>query len=224
MDQNANSLTKQYEFRFSKSLVYRQRVWKILCNDFFARYIPQNSVVLDLGAGWGEFVNNIVAAEKYALDLNADTGIQVSTNVKFTQQDCAQKWPNYNESLDIVFTSNFLEHLPDKACVQSTIAEAHRCLKPGGLLICLGPNIKYVPGAYWDFWDHNIPLTELSLAEVLKLCGFNIIESIPKFLPYSMSNDARLPPLIFVRLYLRMPFVWSIFGKQFLVIGQKTKL
>jgi SAM-dependent methyltransferase len=224
MDQNANSLTKEYEFRFSKSLVYRQRVWKILCNDFFARYIPKNSVVLDLGAGWGEFINNIDAIEKYALDLNADTGIRVSANVKFTQQSCAQKWPNYSESLDIVFTSNFLEHLPDKASVQSTIAEAHRCLKPGGLLICLGPNIKYVPGEYWDFWDHNIPLTELALGEVLKLCGFNIIESIPKFLPYSMSNEARLPPLIFVRLYLQMPFVWSIFGRQFLVIGRRIKL
>jgi hypothetical protein len=107
--------------------------------------------------------------------------------------------------------------------MQSTIAEVYRCLKPNGLLICLGPNIKYVPGAYWDFWGHNIPLTELSVAEVLKLSGFNIVESIARFLPYSMSNEARLPPLIFVRLYLRIRFAWSLLGKQFLVIGRKAK-
>ena len=41
-------------------------------------------------------------------------------------------------TLDVVFTSNFLEHLPDKASVERTVAEAQRCLKNGGLLICLG--------------------------------------------------------------------------------------
>jgi predicted SAM-dependent methyltransferase len=75
------------------------------------------------------------------------------------------------ESLDVVFTSNFLEHLPDKVHVERTLAQAWRCLKDDGFIICLGPNIKYVPGAYWDFWDHFIPLTELSLSEVLKMKG-----------------------------------------------------
>jgi hypothetical protein len=91
MDQRSERLTEQYNLRFSSSLLYRQRVWKILCNDFFARYIPRESAVLDLGAGWGEFINNIDAAEKYALDLNIDAESRVSADVKFTHQDCAQK-------------------------------------------------------------------------------------------------------------------------------------
>ena len=28
-------------------------------------------------------------------------------------------------------------------------------------------------------------------------------------------------PMLFVRLYVRLPFLWHIFGKQFLVIASK---
>jgi hypothetical protein len=79
-----------------------------------------------------------------------------------------------------------------------------------------------VPGAYWDFWDHFIPITELSLSEVLKMKGFSIQSSIPRFLPYSMSNG-RTPPLLLVKLYLKLPPLWPLFGKQFLVVGRKKK-
>ena len=47
-----------------------------------------------------------------------------------------------------------------------TLAQVHRCLKMGSRLICIGPNLKYLPGAYWDFWHHYIPLTN----EFLKEC------------------------------------------------------
>jgi SAM-dependent methyltransferase len=98
----------------------------------------------------------------------------------------------------VVFTSNFLEHLPDKDHVAATIAEAFRCLKPGGQIICLGPNIKCVHGAYWDFWDHFVPLTDLALSELLRLSHFDITLSLPRFLPYSMSTGWT-PPLALVR-------------------------
>jgi hypothetical protein len=93
-------------------------------------------------------------------------------------------------------------------------------LKQGGLIVCLGPNIKYVRGAYWDFWDHIVPITEAGLAELLMLKGFSIQLKIPRFLPFSMSTG-RTPPLFLVRLYLKLPVVWPLFGKQFLVIGRK---
>ena len=36
-------------------------------------------------------------------------------------------------------------------------------------MIALGPNIKYLPGSYWDFWDHFLCLTEMSLGEALEV-------------------------------------------------------
>lgn len=220
MDTRPNSLRREYAFRFGGIEEYRNAVWRILCSDFFSKYVAPNARVLDLGAGWGEFINNITAADKLAMDLNPDTGERISEWVTFLHQDCSRKWEIESETLDVIFTSNFLEHLPDKSSLERTISEARRCLKPNGLLICVGPNIKYVPGAYWDFWDHYVPLTEMSLSELIKMSGFSIELCIGRFLPYSMSAG-RTPPLLLVKLYLKMPFVWPLFGKQFLVIGRK---
>lgn len=220
MDTQPQSLKREYELRFKEIEEYREGVWRILCSDFFSKYVNPEAIVLDLGAGWGEFINNITATRKFAMDLNPGTAEHVSEGVTFLHQDCSRKWEIESETLDVIFTSNFLEHLPDKASLERTISEAGRCLKPNGLLICVGPNIKYVPGAYWDFWDHHVPLTEMSLSELLRMDGFSIEHSIGRFLPYSMSAG-RTPPLFLVKLYLKMPFIWPLFGKQFLVIGRK---
>ena len=220
METRGNELKHEYNLRFSKIAPYRNQLWRILCERYFNAFISPDMSVLDLGSGWGEFINNIQAARKFAMDLNPEAGQRLTDNTRFLNQDCAQTWPLPDDSLDVVFTSNFLEHLPDKAHVERSVAEAHRCLKPGGLIICLGPNIKYLPGAYWDFWDHFSPLTELSVSELLALRGFGIHLQLARFLPYSMSTGWN-PPLFFTKWYLRLPLFWPLFGKQFLVIGKK---
>jgi hypothetical protein len=86
----------------------------------------------------------------------------------------------------------------------------------------MGPNIKFLPGAYWDFWDHYVPLTELSLKEALESRGFGIERCIPKFLPYTMAAGPRYP-LFVLKVYLWLPRLWRIAGKQFLVVALKPK-
>lgn len=220
MDSRSKNLQEEYRQRFQGADLYRDSVWKILCKDFFSKYITPKCAVLDLGAGWGEFSRNISAAKKYAMDLNPECGKRVSNHSIFLHQDCSTKWPIDDGALDIVFTSNFLEHLPSKELVDRTLSEAFRSLKPGGKIICLGPNIKFVPGLYWDYWDHFIPITEESIAEALSLRGFRVTEKIDRFLPYTMSGG-KPPPLFTVKIYLKLRFVWRFFGKQFLVVAQK---
>jgi len=147
MSQKSETLKRQYQLRFAEMHGYRNRVWKILCSEVFSRYITDKSNVLDVGAVWGEFANNIVAPGKYAMDLNSESKERLAPGVTCIQQDCSEKWVFESNSLDVVFTSNFLEHLRDKASVERTISEAFRCLKDNGILICMGPNIKFVPGA-----------------------------------------------------------------------------
>ena len=214
-------LQDEYRRRFGDRGEYRDQVWGVLCRDFFSAYIPENSAVLDLGAGWGEFTRNVSAREKYAIDLNPETGRRVEGFARFLHQDCSQPWPLADGSLDVVFTSNFLEHLPSKEAVDATLRECRRCLKVGGRIVCMGPNVRYVPGAYWDFWDHHIPITDASMAEALELQGFTVRRRVARFLPYTMSGNRRMP-LIFVKAYLRLPIAWPIFGKQFLVIAERT--
>jgi SAM-dependent methyltransferase len=138
----------------------------------------------------------------------------------FLEQDCSREWPLASETLDCIFTSNFFEHLLVKEDVRRTILQIYRCLRPGGRLICMGPNIRCLPGAYWDFWDHYLPLTERSLCELLELFRFRIERSVARFLPYRMSGR-RPVPLPLVRLYLKLPLLWPMFGKQFLIIASK---
>lgn len=212
-------LVKEYRSRFAGVAEYRDRVWGVLTKRFFQSFISESASVLDLGAGHGEFIRNIAASEKIAMDLNPDCQKFVGPSVRVLLQDCSLSWPMAPDSLDVVFTSNFFEHLPDKDSLRRTLHEVGRVLKPGGRIICMGPNIRLLPGAYWDFWDHYLPLTELSLAEVLGLAGFEIEVCYAAFLPYSMSQGWR-PPVWLLSVYLQMPWFWRFFGKQFLVVAK----
>lgn len=211
-----------YERRFEGRRVYRQRVWQVLIEAFFQQYVPCEGALLDLGCGHGEFINQVRCPVRYAMDLNPAAAGLLAPGVRLLAQDCSQPWPLPDACLDVVFSSNFFEHLPHKPALADTLAQAHRCLKPGGCFLALGPNIKYLPGAYWDFWDHHLPLTELSLQEALRLHGFEIEVCLPRFLPYSMSNGPAYP-LLFLRLYLKLPLAWRILGRQFLVIARKPR-
>ena len=215
-----DQLQQEYAARFTKIAAYRVQVWQVLTQEFFSRWISPTNTVLDLGCGWGEFINQIPAGKKYGMDLNPESPSKLEAAVTFLHQDCSQTWEVPDNHLDTVFTSNFFEHLPDKSSLARTLAQAFRCLKPGGRLICLGPNIKCLPGQYWDFWDHYLPLTELALQEGCELAGFKTEQVTARFLPYSMSQGFT-PPLAFMRLYLKLPLAWRFFGKQFLVIMKK---
>jgi SAM-dependent methyltransferase len=215
-----SDLSRIYAQRFAANLDYRKRVWRVLVDSFFQQYVQPDAAVLDLGCGYGEFINQVHARRKYAMDLNPDAPRYLSDDVEFIRQDCSQPWPVEEASLDVVFTSNFFEHLPDKAALGRTLDQAYRTLRKGGRLIAMGPNIKLIPGTYWDFWDHYIPLTESSLGEALENRGFHIDRKETAFLPYTMAGEKNAPTA-FVRLYLALPQVWRFFGKQFLVIARK---
>ena len=213
-------LQRMYGVRFSSNLEYRKQVWTVLVADTFSRYVQPTDSVLDLGCGFGEFINTIRCREKFGMDLNPDTARFLARDVNFLQQDCSRPWQVPDESLDVVFTSNFLEHLADKAALGRVLDEVGRCLRPGGRFIALGPNIKYLHGAYWDFWDHYVPITEASLTEALVTRRFAVNVCVGKFLPYTMVNGPHYP-LFFLRAYLRLPFAWRLFGKQFLVVATR---
>ncbi len=212
-------LTRAYELRFGETDQYRRDVWRVLLGNFFQPLIGDDKTVLDLGCGWGEFINQLRANRRLGMDLNPASRAHLAPEVEFLEQDCATPWRLPDASLDVVFTSNFLEHLPSKEALRDTLAQARRCLRPGGRIICLGPNAKYLAGKYWDFWDHHVALTESSLGEILRLQGFEIERCVARFLPFTMSRR-RERPLWLIGPYLRMPWLWWLFGRQFLVVGR----
>jgi SAM-dependent methyltransferase len=215
-----DDLDQIYEIRFSGLEKYRNDVWKILVKEFFSKWIRSTDHILDLGCGYGEFINQANAKVKHAMDLNPRTRNLLKDDVIFHEQDCSKAWPLEENSLDLIFTSNFFEHLPNKKALDATITEAKKCLKKGGRIIAMGPNISVLKGKYWDFWDHHVALSDQSMRELIEIHKLKVLTSVTHFLPYNMVRTKRRP-LFFVHLYLMFPFIWRLFGKQFLIVAQK---
>ena len=93
-------------------------------------------------------------------------------------------------------------------------------IKPGGRIAVIGPNFKYAYKEYFDFADHTVVLSELGVEEHLYGAGFEMLKTYPRFLPLSFRGKLPVHKFL-VQLYLKMPFVWSFFGKQFLLIAEK---
>ena len=206
-----------YRRRFTPDLAFRDEMWRILTAEFFQQFIPPDSTVLEVGAGYCEFINHIQAARKIAVDMNEDTFHYArDAEVIITSSTDLSAIPS--KSVDIVFVSNFFEHL-ERPDITATMREIARVLRPGGRCLILQPNIKYCGGDYWMFFDHVTPLDHRSLAEALEISGFRVTKTIVRFLPY--TTKSRIPQFpALVRAYLRFPLIWRVLGKQTFMIAE----
>ncbi len=218
-----DNLSELYKIRFEQDQLPRKNaIWQVICRNFLQRYINTSDTVVDVACGYGEFINNISAEKKIAVDLNADALNFLNSSVEFHQCEATNLGAVIENKADIVFTSNFLEHLPDKKTLDSFLDQVLIALKPGGKYLVLGPNLRYLPGEYWDFYDHHLGLTHLSLSEALQLKGFSINTCIDRFLPYTTQGALPTHPGL-VWLYLKIPFAWRFLGKQFFIVAQKPE-
>jgi len=223
MSDTGEQFRRVYNRRFPHDSRHaKAAMWRVLVESYFQKWIGRDDVVLDLGCGFGEFLNYLRSGRKIGVDMNPAGADHVANDVEFHAADVCDLSFLGDSTIDCIFTSNLMEHLPDKSAVQQMLRESGRVLKPGGQLIALGPNLRYLPGRYWDFWDHLVPITDHSLAEALELEDFVVVKRIAKFLPYSTCSP--LPQgTALVRWYLRLPMFWHIFGKQFLIRARRIK-
>ena len=219
---SAMDVTQLYRNRFDEAdLARKSRVWDVLYARVFSRWVRPKDTVLDLGAGFCEFINAARAARRIAVDLNPDAVRFAGPGVELHTASARRLDFLSDGAVDVVFSSNFLEHLPTKDDVSSVVREALRVLKPGGTLMLLGPNVRLVPGAYWDFFDHHIPLSERSVCELLALMGFHIEHVEARFIPYTTRSALPQAPWL-VALYLTLrPLSSALLGKQFLIVARK---
>lgn len=215
-------LSRLYRERFAADdRAFKERAWAILCERIFQPLVRGSDTVLDLGAGDCEFINAIECGRKIAVDINPDAATHTK-DAEFIQTSGTDLSAVEARSVDVVFSSNFLEHLPDKLAVLRALDECHRVLSSHGTLIVLMPNIRYLNGRYWDYFDHHTPLTHYSLVEALRLSGFNIARVVPRFLPYTVKQRSVPKSIFLLALYLRLRFVWPLFGRQMLVVARRT--
>lgn len=208
-----------YKRRFSPDIEFRQNMWDLLCRDFFQKYIPEDSVILEIGAGYCEFINHICAKKKIAIDMNPDVKTFANSDVETIISGSEKMDSLADGSVNLVFASNFFEHLTRDSIV-ATIREVNRVLSPNGQFIILQPNIRFCSKDYWMFFDHITPIDDRALVEVLEVNQFDTLLNIPRFLPY--TTKSALPKSLFlIKMYLKIRFAWNFFGQQALVITRK---
>jgi 2-polyprenyl-3-methyl-5-hydroxy-6-metoxy-1,4-benzoquinol methylase len=209
-----------YAERFPVAEVERRHaMWREIAR-YLQRHVPPDSVILDIGAGEGYLVSSLDARERWATDLRPPIE-SLSGGVRFVQGSGLAPDPALAPaSFDRILMSNYLEHLPSADDVIRQFQVVRQLLRPGGQVIVLQPNVRYVGGAYWDFIDHKVPLTHHSLEEAATLAGLRTVRTVVRFLPY--TTKGRLPvDRRLVRLYLRIPIAWRIFGQQTLYIAER---
>jgi SAM-dependent methyltransferase len=215
-------LPAMYRRRFDDGERKRKdALWKVLCADYLQRYVNATDTVVDLGAGYGEFINNIRAAKKIAVDLNEDTADALDPEVTFALSAGARVPDMQDGAADVVFASNFFEHMLSKAELMETLREIARLLHTGGRLLVLQPNIRFAYREYWDYFDHHVALSDRSLAEAVEMSGFRVTDVRPRFLPYTTKSRLPQHPAL-LRLYLRVPPLQWLFGKQMFLAAERT--
>lgn len=181
--------------------------------------VPEFESVVDLGAGNCEFINAVKAPRRYAVDLgvgvrNADKEVHVM------QESWSQALNRFeNESIDLVFSSNFMEHLQSKEEAYGCVNAVKRVLKKGGAFVNIIPDFKLLGPTYFDEWTHYIPITNRSWLDLLKHHDFKIVRNEPRFLPYTARGMPFNTGLF--RIYLRSNILKHVMGKQFLTWAVK---
>lgn len=195
----------------------RALVWKEIVRFLESRFELGDNV-LDAGCGYGDFISNVKAARRFAVDLDEEMIRHLPEDVEFKQGSITEIDKYFPaESMDFIFSSNVLEHL-SREKIDHFFKAALTLLKTNGLLGILMPNYKRAYREYFDDYTHVTPISDVALVDWLTASGFTEVFQHPGFMPFSMKG--KQVPIIFVKAWLMSP--WKPGGKQMLVIVRKA--
>ena len=195
----------------------RRVLWQTLVDYVFQKQIPPDGVVLELGAGYGEFINQVKARRRLAVDVWPGMLQHLAPGVEGIVTRITQLDGVADGSVDYVFSSNCFEHVTQWELVEC-LAQLRRKMKPGAMLTIVQPNFKYCAREYFDDYTHVSIYTEKGLADLLAANGFKIVRCEPRFMPFSIKGQLPVHPFL-IRLYLMSPF--KPLAKQMLISARR---
>jgi hypothetical protein len=191
----------------------RDVVWKALWRFYFNRIVPADGCVLDLGAGYGSFINNVVARRRIALDTWPDFPRYLAPGVEACVGRVTDLDFLADGAVDFCFASNLFEHLP-QADFALTLDALRPKLSSRGLLTILQPNYRYAYREYFDDYTHVAVYSHVSLADFLTANGYEVTKVVPRFLPLTVKSRMPVSPWL-IAAYLASPI--KPLGKQMFI-------
>jgi SAM-dependent methyltransferase len=182
----------------------REVVWRAVAGHL-SGWIRPYSHVLEIGAGYCDWINNVQAERRVAADIWPRMAAHAGRGVQPEVLDVSR-------DLRTLGTSAF-------DTVASVVGDVHAVLKPGGLFLIVQPNFRLASRRYFDDYTHRAIFTDVSLPALLRAHDFRIILVKARFLPYSMRRAVVPIREWLVRAYLRSPI--KPMAGQMLVIAQR---
>jgi SAM-dependent methyltransferase len=197
-------MTKSYhETRFEFD-ARRELLWATLCESYFQKYVQPDACVLELGAGYGHFINNICCRRKIALDSWAGMASFLKPGIEGIVSGATDLSAVEDASVDFAFASNLFEHLTHVQ-LAVTLEQLRNKLKKTGTLNILQPNYRFAYRQYFDDYTHVAIYSDRSLSDFLEAHSFRVLECHPRFLPLTIKSRLPVSPLL-IRAYLALPF------------------
>ena len=176
------------------------------------------ALVLDLGCGRGEWLELLQKNSIAAMGVDLDTGMLEACqqiNLKVQCQDALESLKQLQDgSASVVSAFHLVEHLPFDR-VKDLVAECHRVLKPGGLLIMETPNPENFMVA-----THNFYLDPTHLRPIPP----DLLAFVPEYLGYEPVKILRLQETAGVKTHpnLSMMDVLTGASPDYAVVAQKA--
>ena len=181
----------------------REIVWQALWRYFFRPLVAPEACVLDLGAGYGSFINQVEARRRIAVDSWPGMAAHLRPGIEAVIGDVAELGFLADRSIDFAFASNVFEHLPQPKLL-ALLAALKPKLASTGTLTILQPNYRYAYREYFDDYTHVAVYSHISLADLLSAAGFEVFDVRPRFLPLTVKSRLPVSPLL-IRAYLASP-------------------
>ena len=152
-------------------------IWRDL-----ARVLPLlKGTLVDVGCGAQPYRLLLPETTRYRGIDRSDASNRFGYVIPDTTYYDGNRWPVEDEAADAVLCTEVLEHVQEPS---DFLAEARRCLRPGGRLVLTVPfaaRWHYIPHDYWRF-------TPSSLALLLDRAGFGDVHVFQRGNPLTVAS------------------------------------
>jgi len=189
---------------------------------------------LDIGCDKGDFSVQLqkLGFETYGTDIRKNVLKEAQkAKVKTRLCDLEKRFPFKDNSFDLLFAGEIIEHLFD---TDHFIKECKRVMKPGGILIVTTPNIAslvnrvsllfgktIINNSLYDWGVGHIRFYSFpALKRQLELNGLSVVNEFTNNFPFLMSANI---PVFLKKLAIKLSFLFHRIGYQIIMVAKKRK-